>query len=66
MKGAYVKVYVPGTHRSWRTLWRTRPRDRVLFVGTVTGGEMRARLNAPTELRGLTAEDAMASLMTRT
>lgn len=66
LKDATVRLSVPdGTYRSWRTLWRQRPRERVLFIGRVTGGEFVTRLNMPATLRGITAEDAMAQLEER-
>lgn len=65
MKGATVTVSVPdGTTRGWRTLWRTRPRTRVLFVGRITTGEISRGLNRPTTLN-VKAEDFSADLLRR-
>lgn len=65
MKGAKVTLSVPdGTYRSWRTLWRSRPRVRVLFIGTVTNGNLTRNLNSPSRL-SVTAVDALADLMDR-
>lgn len=65
LSAATVRVSVPDGHRrSWRTLWRLRPADRVIFVGRITGGHLTTRMNGTAHVE-LRAEDALATLERR-
>jgi len=60
-----AKVLVQtGTYRSWRTLWRERPRWEVVFAGYIEEGEVHSQLNAPARAR-FVMEDALARLERR-
>jgi hypothetical protein len=65
LDGAYVKIYrADGQERTWRSLWRLRPRVRVLFIGRVTSGYVERRMNRPASA-SIQAEDLMADLQRR-
>ena len=62
LQGTFVKIYrADGKERTWRSLWRLRPRIQVLFVGRVTAGYLDRRLNRPASA-SIQAEDALADL----
>lgn len=60
-EGAYMKILVPSMRRSWRTLWRLRPSERVIFVGRITEGHLTTNLNGQA-IAAVQAHDALHDL----